>query len=80
MIPAPDFGALEREQRGRLAATKASRDHVAVTAALTEVRRAAATTESMMPPIIAAVRLRATLGEISDALRSVWGSYRGGHG
>jgi methylmalonyl-CoA mutase N-terminal domain/subunit len=30
-----------------------------------------------MPPIIDAVRARATLGEISDALRAVWGVYRG---
>ena len=30
-----------------------------------------------MPLILAAVRLRATVGEISDALRAVWGEYRG---
>ena len=30
-----------------------------------------------MDPIIAAVRARATLGEISDALREVWGTYHG---
>ena len=29
-----------------------------------------------MPPIIDAVRARATLGEISDTLRDVWGVYR----
>jgi len=80
VIAAPDFGALEREQQSRLAATRASRDQNAVAAALTAVSGAAATTNSMMPPIIAAVRVRASLGEISDALRSVWGSYRGGHG
>ena len=80
VIPAPDFGALEREQQGRLAATRASRDQMAVAAALAEVRRVAATTDSLLPPIIAAVRVRASLGEVSDALRAVWGVYRGGHG
>ncbi len=80
VIPAPDFGALEREQQSRLAATKTARDPSAVAAALAEVRRVAATDDSMMPPIIAAVRVRASLGEISDALRTVWGVYRGGHG
>ncbi|MES2307123.1 MAG: methylmalonyl-CoA mutase family protein [Gemmatimonadota bacterium] len=79
VIPAPDFKELEREQRSRLAATRASRDANAVSASLAEVRRAAGTTDSMMPPIIAAVRVRASLGEISDALRGVWGVYRGGH-
>jgi methylmalonyl-CoA mutase N-terminal domain/subunit len=79
VIPAPDFGALEREQQSRLAATKAARDQAAVGVALAEVSRVAATAESMMPPIIAAVRARASLGEISDALRAVWGSYRGSH-
>lgn len=80
VIPSPDYGALEREQQGRLAATRRNRDADAVTAALVEVRRVAASTGSMMPPIIAAVRTRASLGEISDALRDVWGVYRGGRG
>lgn len=34
----------------------------------------------MMPPILEAVRARATLGEISDALREVWGTWHGGGG
>ena len=80
VIAAPDFGALEREQQRSLAATRAARDAGAVAAALAEVRRVAATTDSMMPPILAAVRVRASLGEISDAMRAVWGVYRGGHG
>ncbi|MEO5797969.1 MAG: methylmalonyl-CoA mutase family protein [Gemmatimonadales bacterium] len=79
VIPAPDFKELEREQRSRLAATRASRDASAVADSLAEVRRTAGTADSMMPSIIAAVRVRASLGEISDALRSVWGVYRGGH-
>ncbi|MEP6589796.1 MAG: methylmalonyl-CoA mutase family protein [Gemmatimonadota bacterium] len=80
IIPAPDFGAMALEQQGRLAATRAARDAGAVEQALTEVRRVAATSESLMPPIIVAVRARATLGEVSDILRDVWGVYRGGQG
>ena len=37
---------------------------------------AAAGTDPLMPPILEAVRARATLGEISDELRKVWGVYR----
>ena len=48
--------------------------------ALAEVAHVAGTTDSLMPPIIAAVRARASIGEISDALRGVWGVYRPGHG
>ena len=41
-----------------------------------ELAAAAAGTSLLMPPILAAVRSRATLGEISDTLRKVWGVYR----
>jgi methylmalonyl-CoA mutase N-terminal domain/subunit len=75
-IPLPDYRALEVEQRAALAAVKAQRDGVAVAAALAAVREAAAGVAPLMPPIITAVRVRATLGEISDALRAVWGTYR----
>jgi methylmalonyl-CoA mutase N-terminal domain/subunit len=76
-IPLPNYRALEQEQQARLAAVKARRDSAAVTAALAGVTQAAAGTAPLMEPIIAAVRARATLGEISDALREVWGTYRG---
>jgi len=72
----PDFSALEAQQRVRLAEGRQRRDGAAVQAALTALRSAAAATEPLMPPILAAVRARATLGEISDALRDVWGVYR----
>ncbi|MEI2721179.1 MAG: methylmalonyl-CoA mutase family protein [Gemmatimonadales bacterium] len=80
VIPTPDFGALAAEQGAKLAAVKAARDAAAVQATLAEVARVARTSESLMPPIIAAVRARASIGEISDALRGVWGVYRPGHG
>jgi methylmalonyl-CoA mutase N-terminal domain/subunit len=40
------------------------------------VASAARGTEPLMPPIIDAVRARASLGEISDTLREAWGVYR----
>ncbi len=77
-IETPDFSALETEQRTRLAEIKRSRDGKAAAAALERIRLAAAGTAPLMPPIIDAVRARATLGEISDTLRDVWGVYRPG--
>jgi methylmalonyl-CoA mutase N-terminal domain/subunit len=72
----PDFSSLEAEQRNRLTRVKQSRENSAVTSVLQEIRNAAQGTRALMPPIIAAVRARATLGEISDTLRFVWGVYR----
>jgi methylmalonyl-CoA mutase N-terminal domain/subunit len=75
-IETPDFSVLESQQRARLAEVKGQRDRKAVKAALAAVTEAASGTGVLMPPIIDAVRARATLGEISDALRAVWGAYR----
>ncbi len=75
-IETPDFSALESRQRARLIETKRRRDSAAVERALASVRSAAAGTEPLVPLIVEAVRVRATLGEISDALREVWGLYR----
>jgi methylmalonyl-CoA mutase, N-terminal domain len=75
-IDTPDFSALEGRQRDRLAETKHRRDTVVVQRTLSAVRAAAAGTVPLMPHIIEAVRARATLGEISDTLREVWGVYR----
>jgi methylmalonyl-CoA mutase N-terminal domain/subunit len=75
-IETPDFSALEQAQRRRLAEAKARRDGEAVRAALGAVTAAAEGSGLLMPPILDAVRARATLGEISDALRQVWGVYR----
>jgi methylmalonyl-CoA mutase N-terminal domain/subunit len=75
-ISTPDFSALEAQQRARLTELKRRRDGGSVGTALSRLREAAGGTDPLMPPIIAAVRARATLGEISDALRHVWGVYR----
>jgi methylmalonyl-CoA mutase, N-terminal domain len=72
----PDFSALERSQRAKLARIKAERDDAEVGARLQAVREAARGTENLMPCIIDAVKAMATLGEISDALRAEWGVYR----
>ena len=73
--PGPDFRALEGRQRAALAALKSERDPVAVGERLNAVRAVAGGDENMLPVLIAAVKGGVTLGEISDALRSVWGTY-----
>jgi methylmalonyl-CoA mutase N-terminal domain/subunit len=75
-IEAPDFSALEADQRRRLAEASSRRDGAGVARALTDVRAAAEGSRSLRPPILEAVRARATLGEISDTLRTAWGDYR----
>jgi methylmalonyl-CoA mutase N-terminal domain/subunit len=75
-IEAPDFSALEAQQKARLAEARRRRDAEAVRSSLAALRVAASGTTPLMPPILAAVRARATLGEISHTLREVWGIYR----
>ncbi len=74
-FPVPDFRALEAAQRDRVSAVRMDRDADLATAALRAVSAAASGTDNLIPPIIAAVKARATLGEISDALRAIWGTY-----
>jgi len=83
-IPTPDFSALEREQVDRVRSVRAGRDARRAEAALSAIRAAAAPypdssaarRPALMPLIVDAVRARATVGEISDTLRSSWGEYR----
>jgi len=74
-IDQPDYSTLEREQREKLASLKAEREASAVEQALVRIRETARGDGNLMPPIIQAVKARVTLGEISDALRSEWGSF-----
>jgi methylmalonyl-CoA mutase N-terminal domain/subunit len=67
---------IEREQLARLAALRARRDGLCVRAALADVERRAATADNLMPAILAAVESLATVGEIADAMRRVFGEYR----
>ena len=67
---------IERSQIARLNALRAKRDSAKTHAVLAEVQRRAATTENLLPAILAAVEAHATVGEISDALRHVFGEYQ----
>ena len=62
-------------QSGQLARTREARDPVRVGRTLDVLRRTAADTGNLMPPLIEAVRAHATLGEMCAALRDVWGEY-----
>jgi methylmalonyl-CoA mutase, N-terminal domain len=62
-------------QWAKLAALRRRRDNARVAAALGALRAAAATMTNLMPPILEAVRAYATVGEMCDALRQVWGEY-----
>lgn len=62
-------------QTEKLSMLKAQRDSVAVELALNNLRSAAKGTGNLMPFILAAVEVYATLGEIADALRNVFGEY-----
>jgi methylmalonyl-CoA mutase N-terminal domain/subunit len=67
---------IERLQKQRVQAIRAGRDSTAWRASLDGVRRAAEEDANLVPPIITAVRARATVGEISDTLRQVFGEHR----
>ena len=67
---------LERERVERLARLRSDRDETAVQGALEELEQAARGETNLMPPILTAVEARATLGEISDRLRDVFGVHR----
>jgi methylmalonyl-CoA mutase N-terminal domain/subunit len=69
---------LEGGQKERLAAYKANRDHALVAARLDALRVAARGTDNVLYSIKEALRADATLGEISDALREVFGVYQPG--
>jgi methylmalonyl-CoA mutase N-terminal domain/subunit len=76
-IEAPRYLELEARQRARLAELRRGRDARAANDALQRIARAADSDENLMPPLIGAVKHAATLGEISNVLRSCWGVYRG---
>jgi methylmalonyl-CoA mutase N-terminal domain/subunit len=68
---------LQRQQAERVRRLKAERpDQAAVATALDDVRDAARGTQNLLYPMKEALRRRATLGEVSDALRDVFGVYQ----
>jgi methylmalonyl-CoA mutase N-terminal domain/subunit len=66
---------VERQQTVAVARLRRERDHERCHAALAEVDRAARSGDNLVPAAIAAVEARATLGEISDTLRRVFGEH-----
>ena len=68
--------AIEAQQAERLARLRATRDADAVSRALDIVRRSAGSSDNMLYPLRAALLARATVGEVCDALREVWGVYQ----
>jgi methylmalonyl-CoA mutase, N-terminal domain len=67
---------VERRQVERVRAVRASRDQAAAKVALEAIASAARGSDNLVPPIIRAVEARATVGEIADAMRSVFGEHR----
>jgi len=81
-IPTPDYSALERDQVKRVQAVRSSRDAARADEAIASLRAAStsyvanAARIPLMERIVDAVRARVTVGEIADALREEWGTYR----
>ncbi|MGW5738230.1 MULTISPECIES: acyl-CoA mutase large subunit family protein [Streptomyces] len=67
--------AIEAQQAARLARLRAERDQAAVDAALSSLQEAAKGEANVLHPMKDALRARATVGEVCDALREVWGAY-----
>jgi len=67
--------AVEEKQKQKLQAVRQSRDAQAVQDSLQRLERAARGTDNLMPYILDAVRAYATIGEICDTLRNVFGEY-----
>jgi methylmalonyl-CoA mutase N-terminal domain/subunit len=66
---------VERTQVAELSARRVARDQAAVDRTLAELSAAARTDANLVEPMLDAARAEATLGEICDALRAVWGTY-----
>jgi methylmalonyl-CoA mutase N-terminal domain/subunit len=68
--------AIEQEQAARLTELRGRRDAGEVSRRLDELKRAAQGTDNLLYPLREALRARATVGEVCDALRDVWGLYQ----
>lgn len=67
--------AIEAQQAERLARLRAERDQEAVDTALAALKKAAEGTDNVLYPMKDALRARATVGEVCNALRDIWGTY-----
>jgi methylmalonyl-CoA mutase N-terminal domain/subunit len=70
--------AIESEQAARLTRLRAERDNAAVGRGIAALKSAAESTDNVLFPLRDALRAGATLGEVCDALRDVWGEYQPG--
>ena len=70
--------AVERERAAFLAAWRAGREAARTRSAIARLEQAARGSENLMPFILEALTARATLGEVCDTLRGVFGTYRPG--
>jgi methylmalonyl-CoA mutase N-terminal domain/subunit len=68
--------AIEQEQAARLAELRNRRDSADVRRRLDDIKRTAGTEENLLYPLRSALQALATIGEVSDALREVWGVYK----
>jgi methylmalonyl-CoA mutase N-terminal domain/subunit len=76
-IPTLQMNAeIEHAQVQRLQSLRARRDSAKVFAALAELASRAKSTENLLPAILSAIEAYATVGEISDTLRRVFGEYQ----
>jgi methylmalonyl-CoA mutase N-terminal domain/subunit len=66
---------VEREQRAELGRRRAARDQGRVDAALAALKAAAGTDDNLIPRLVDAARVEATVGEMAAALKDVWGEY-----
>jgi methylmalonyl-CoA mutase N-terminal domain/subunit len=67
---------VEQYQKEKLARVKKERNNAKVKETLAVLKKAALGTDNVVPPILEAVKVYASLGEISDTLREVFGEYR----
>src|SRR5512132_3959154 len=68
--------AIEQQQIERLRAVRSRRDSEAADSALAKLEATATGTENLVPRILECVEAQATVGEISNRLRKVWGEYK----
>jgi methylmalonyl-CoA mutase N-terminal domain/subunit len=68
--------AIEQAQAERLATLREDRDRAEFTRRIDDLKQAASGSENLLYPIREALRSRATVGEVCDALRDVWGVYK----
>ena len=68
--------AIEQQQAERLAKLRAGRDSAEFKRRIDDVRHAADGTANLLYPLREALRARATVGEVCDALRDAWGVYK----